>query len=424
MTEQEIQLAMGTLKDLNALLPAHKQLVLDMKNVGDVLAAQQKILDELRLAQLARTVERPARKGEVSRAAAESIGARVLLEGVIKGGFTFREESQKELLVGQARGFLGIQAKTTLSSSDIPQLTEYMTEVAELIPDYGIGRLITTGFPMMADTVNFPRAGVKPAFAYYGSAAAISELSPTLVQVAFQAKKFGGIVRYAREIEAGSIAAFGQFITKFGAMEFARTEDDAIFNADGTTTYGPATSLTGFRTLVDTAATRQVLGAGLTSNTDATLEALRAVRKKVAAAAMRRGAYYFHPTFEGVLSALNTDDDKPYRTTGAKTAEMLIGRAPAAVLSDATFDGFPIVWVDVMPPASDDAAVSQVFGLFGDASYMYLGTRMAPEVAISEHAYWTTDEIGIRFLARHSINSMVEQAANKAAMAGIKTAAA
>jgi HK97 family phage major capsid protein len=105
-----------------------------------------------------------------------------------------------------------------------------------------------------------------------------------------------------------------------------------------------------------------------------------------------------------MLSGFNTAGDKPYQANG---------------LNGATLDGFPIRWVDVMPPYATGAAASTVFALFGDLSFAYLGVRGGVRFDVSRDVYFATDEIGIRALERMTTGKMAA-----GAVAGLVTAAA
>jgi hypothetical protein len=67
--------------------------------------------------------------------------------------------------------------------------------------------------------------------------AAFAEKSPTVTFASLESHKIGGIVRLPREIDEQSIVAMGQFLARYGAVEFARVEDTWGFLADGSATY-------------------------------------------------------------------------------------------------------------------------------------------------------------------------------------------
>jgi len=84
----------------------------------------------------------------------------------------------------------------------------------------------------------------------------------------------------------------------------------------------------------------------------------------------------------------------------------------------ATLDGFPIRWVDVLPPYSTGVDVSKVFAVFGDLSFWYLGLRSGFSLDTSVDVFFATDEIAIRALERFTIGMMAI-----GAMGGLRTAA-
>src|SRR5205823_8092633 len=81
------------------------------------------------------------------------------------------------------------------------------------------------------------RMGTRPAFGSIAMSAAFTEKSPTISFASLESHKIGGIVRLPREIDEQSVVAMGQFLARYGAVEFARTEDTWGFLADGSGTY-------------------------------------------------------------------------------------------------------------------------------------------------------------------------------------------
>src|SRR5437899_5452720 len=92
-------------------------------------------------------------------------------------------------------------------------------------------------YPIGMGTSRPARMGTRPAFGSIAMSAAISEKSPTLTFASLESHKIGGIVRLPREIDEQSIVSMGQFLASYGAIEFARAEDQWGFLADGTSTY-------------------------------------------------------------------------------------------------------------------------------------------------------------------------------------------
>ena len=351
-------------------------------------------LQALQKSQLAARNHAGRKAGEVSEACARTIGAIAALRGINKGLVTEGVERLKGL-VGEVLG------KTALSTSDIPLPVDYSGEVVELVSAYGAARRFGTVFPLGAGNVKLPALGTSPAFGLIGLNGGVTQKSPTFNFVNFAASKWGGLVIVPNEIDEDSVVAIGQFIARYSAREMAKVEDAVFFTADGTSTYE---SLSGLTKSVVTNSKTVSLASTKTKISDVTLAKLREMRANVDAAALGTGAYYFHPTMEQAFNSLNDSLTKPVYI--------------AAGIQGASLDGFPIRWVDVLPAYSTSASASTVFGLFGDVSYQYLGTRGGMRFDISDAAGFANDQLYIRALERFTIGLMAT-----GAVAGISTAA-
>jgi len=109
---------------------------------------------------------------------------------------------------------------------------------------------------------------------------------------------------------------------------------------------------------------------------------------------LSNGAYYCHPSMEGLLRSLNTGTYAPF------TSENGVAR----------LDGFPVRWVGVMPvyDTAVHAGQSQVY--FGDLSYWYLGERSPISVETSRDVFFSTDELAVRALERFCVAAMAPDA--------------
>ncbi|MEI7729198.1 MAG: phage major capsid protein [Verrucomicrobiota bacterium] len=364
---------------------------------GTELGRLRQDLDGVRRQQLQRGLARPANPGEISDDCARHIAAVVIAGAVRSGRF---DGPVKDHLLGVARDVLGAEAKSALTTSDLPLPVQYAGEVVELVAQYGAARRYGTVYPLGSGTVKLPRLKTDPAFGLVAASASIGEKSPQVEFVTFTTSKWGGLVRIPAELDADSVVAIGQFIARYAARQLAKIEDTVFFAADGTGNYD---SLEG---LVKNVATNNKLSAMASTKThysDASLVNWRSLRGVVDAAVLARGAYYCHPSFEQQLAGFNSSGDHPYNANG---------------LQGATLDGFPIRWVDALPAYSASVNTSKVFVLFGDASYQYLGVRGGVNLATSYEAGFTTDEILVRVLERFTIGLMAT-----GAVAGLQTAA-
>lgn len=368
-------------------------------NVADI-GRLQKEFDEMRRNVIKSRQTGIRLPGHVSDDCAKFI-ASVVICGALKAGmFGAMATEARERLETGAKEALGAHYKTAISASDMPLPINYGGEVVELVSQYGAARKYGTVYPLGTGVTKLPRLKTDTAFGLIGLSATVTEKSPQFEFIIFTASKWGGLVRLPSEIEADSIVAVGQFLARYCARNLAKIEDTVYFNADGTGTYD---SLEGLckSTITNSKVAQQT--STKTKYSDATLANFRAVRAVVDAAVIGMGAYYMHPSFEQHLSGLNTAGDHPYNANG---------------IQGASFDGFPIRWVDVMPAYSTSANASKVFALFGDLSYQYLGVRGTPSIETSMHAGFTTDEILVRALERFTIGLMAN-----GAVAGLETAA-
>lgn len=329
-------------------------------------------------AQLSIRGARLRRGGEVSVECAKHLGAIGLLAGIQQGKIA---ESAAERAAGYIKSILGAEVKS-LSTSEIPLPTDYAAEVVELVSEYGQARKFGTVFPLGSGTVKLPRLKTSPAFGLLTIATQMGEKKPAFEFVTFAAEKWGGVIIVPSELEEDSIVALGQFIARYAAREMAKCEDVVFFTADGTATYA---STKGVLTNQDAAATRVVMATGASSTSEATLINLRAMRAKVASAALSRGKYYFHSSFEQLFASFNEDGDKPYIANG---------------VNGASLDGFPIVWIDVLPAYNTTDTGNVPFGAFGDLSFSYLGVRGGMRLDLSKEFLFDTDQTCIRAIER------------------------
>lgn len=383
------------------------------------IAELQKTLNEVRRQQL--KDGRGSRGGlrylgngqaEVSDDCARHIGAMMLVAGIKQDRFSGRQLDFAEGLCREVLGLNG-NVKSALTSSDIPLPTEFNGQVVELVGLYGMARKYGTVFPLGSGTVKLPKLNSDPTFTLNAVSAAVDEKSPGAAFVTFSPEKFGGLVRLPSEIDEDSVIPMGQFIARYGARNMARAEDYNFFASTGAGS-GVNGSVAGLTASTITNSKVTQMASGKTKYSDMTLANLRTLRTVPDSTAIRTGAYYFHPTFEQALAALNTSGDRPYNPN----AQLANPGGAQPFINGPTLDGFPVRWVDVLPAYSTSNNAAKVFALFGDLSFQYLGIRGGMRFDTSRDAGFTTDEILIRILERFTIGLMAT-----GAVAGLETAA-
>ncbi len=186
-----------------------------------------------------------------------------------------------------------------------------------------------------------------------------------------------------REIDEQSIVPIGQFLARYGAIEFARAEDNWGFNADGSATYENVKGCMQVARENDYVVT---LAAGKTKPSDATLADFRALRRTVNKAALngRLSAYYLDTTWETALSGFKTQQEPN-----------VYQRLPDG---SAILDGYPIVWTDVLTPYGVLAAADKVIAAFGAMSFWWMGEHGNPRIDTSDQVFFVNDQLATRFI--------------------------
>jgi len=344
-------------------------------------------MDEIKRSRLItpRTLTIP-RRGHISDECARAVAAQFILHCERSGKMEALTSvvSQRDALLDQARGALGISVKTALSTSDIPLPTEFGSEIKGLISEFGTVRKGMSMYPIGMGTARPARWGTRPQFGSIAMSASITEKSPTLTFASLESHKVGGLVRLPREIDEQSIVPMGQFLARYGAVEFARAEDTWGFLADGSATYESA--VTGVCKTARDNTKSVVLASTKTKPSDATLADFRALRTKVNKAALngRLSAYYLDSTWETALPA--------FRTAAEPNVYQ---RLPDG---SAILDGYPIVWTDVLEPYGTAAAADKYIAAFGALSFWWMGEHGSPRIDTSEHVFFANDQLAVRFI--------------------------
>jgi HK97 family phage major capsid protein len=327
----------------------------------------------------------PRRSGAVSDLCARNLAA-IFIHHCDRSGkleALASQTAQRDSLITFARESLGLTTRAALSTTDIPLPIEYGGEIRELISDFGVVRRRMSPYPIGMGTSRPARMGTRPAFGSIAISAAFAEKSPTVTFASLESHKIGGIVRLPREIDEQSIVTMGQFLARYGAIEFARAEDNWGFLADGSATYE---TVKGIVQIARDNSKTVTLASTKTKPSDATLADFRSLRTKVNKAALngRLSAYYLDSTWETQLPTFKT------------TAEPNVyQRLPDG---SAILDGYPIVWTDVLSPFSTSASADAPIAVFGALSFWWMGEHGSPRLDTSEHVFFANDQLAVRFI--------------------------
>ena len=358
--------------EVKTLREGTDRLVTDLKDVRRQLASRQ-------------TFMAPRRVGQVSEGCARHMAGTFIAhcERSDKLDALCSVPAQRDALITFARDTLGLSTRAALTTTDINLPTQYGGEIRELISEFGVVRRCMAPYPIGMGTARPARMGTRPAFGSIAMSALIPEKSPTVTFASLESHKIGGIVRLPREIDEQSIVAMGQFLARYGAIEFARAEDTWGFLASGSGTYETVLGVVAVARDNDCT---HVLGGGKTKPSDATLDDFRALRIEVNKAALngRLSAYYLDSTWETRLPA--------FRTTAEPNVYQ---RLPDG---SAILDGYPVIWTDVLTPYGTAAAADSPLAVFGAMSFWWMGEHGTPRIDTSEHVWFANDQLAVRFI--------------------------
>jgi HK97 family phage major capsid protein len=338
----------------------------------------------------------PGESVVITERCAHFLGAVVVLGALYHNRLSNLSEQKRQDLLRRARGIVGDEVlKSPLTASDIPLPIEYSSEVIQLVSKYGKARQYAFPFELGKGTTKLPRLKTSPAFDFISQSASIPEKVPQTELISFTPEKVGGIVRVPSELSDDALFDLGLWVANYCARELARFEDQMVWNADGSSS--PWKSFKGAGKSAFDLGRKVTLGSGLTKPSDVTLASLRSMRAQVVSAALVEAAYYFHPSMEALFVSFNDGlHDAPVYVTDGN--------------GNATLDGFPVRYVEVLPIYETTARVSQIQGVFGEMSMMFLGHHGLVNLKVSTDVYFATDEIGIRAIERLATALMADGA--------------
>lgn len=359
------------------------------KDVGEMKTHMNELktgVDEMRKQRLLTgRMSSLVRHGQVSDECAREVASQFIVHCERSGMLEAVSSNARErtLMLDQARACLGISVKAAVTTSEVPLPVVYGGEIRELISQFGVIRRKMFPYPIGMGTARPARMGTRPAFGSIAMSASFAEKVPTITFASLESHKIGGIVRLPREIDEQSIVPMGQFLARYGAVEFARAEDTWGFLADGSSLYE---QVKGVVQIAQDGGLVVTLANGKTKPSDVTLANFRALRRKVSKAACNGNlsAYYLDTTWESVLPSFNTESEP-----------LIYQRLPDG---SARLDGYPIVWTDVLEPYGEVAAAGKAVCVFGALSFWWLGEHGSPRIDTSEHVYFANDQLATRFI--------------------------
>tara|TARA_Y100001963_G_scaffold158939_2_gene260432 strand:+ start:102 stop:1511 length:1410 start_codon:yes stop_codon:yes gene_type:complete len=268
---------------------------------------------------------------------------------------------------------------------------EFSDQLISLREEYGVVRNNATIVPMASDVKRIPRRTDTMTAYWVGESASITASDQTFDQVNLVAKKLAARTKISNELNEDAMINLGDTLAGEIAYAFAKSEDDAAFLGDGTSTYG---GCVGLKTNVLAGGTVQASNRAVASVTMADITKLMAALPHYADTANTK--FYMHKqTFGEILMRLASN------ASGASIADVYnTKRVPS-------FLGYEVVFTQSMTKAASGSFTQDDHMIyFGDLSQaVYLGDRRQTTMAFSDSAdsAFEQDEISVRGTERISL---------------------
>lgn len=269
---------------------------------------------------------------------------------------------------------------------------EFEGDLIDLREQFGMFRRYARVTPMSSDVKNRPRRKSGLTAYFVGEGDSITESAKQWDQVKLVAKKLAVLTRYTSELGEDAIISMGDDLAGEMAYAFANKEDECGFYGDGTSTYGGIVGV-GTRLIAVhgvSGGPGLVLGSGNLWSELTLNDFQRVVGALPEFAETPNVRWFCHKVFfETVMVRLMTS------AGGLLASEIASGMRRQ-------FMGYDVVISQVMPKTDANSTIPVILGDLRLAADF--GDRRATTIAMSEHTYFDTDEIGVRCTERFDIN--------------------
>ncbi len=268
---------------------------------------------------------------------------------------------------------LAINNETTDAQGGYLVEVQFIAQVSKLLETFGVARRNANIFRMNSKTATKPKLNAKPTGAYVAEQNAKPESNPTFTQLTYTRHDYAFITGVTKQLlEDSSVDLIGLF-AELAAYDFARNEDNQVFNGTSLTNYlaNPANGIPSITTG----------GSAITSTSAKNLYELQ-----FASAFTGEGSkLYTHRTW--LSQFLNIVDDQN-RPIFSLTDQMNI-------MNTRRIMGVPFELVEVMQPAfgnnylgnADAPVTGDIIAYYGDmAKASTLAIRKDMEILVSDVA--------------------------------------
>lgn len=268
---------------------------------------------------------------------------------------------------------------------------EFEATLIDLREKYGVFRQNAKIWPMTRDTLDIPRKTNGLTAYWTGETKAATESTGTFSNVGLSTKKLFAITTTSSELVEDAVISIADMVADDIAQEFAKKEDEAGFNGDGTTTYG---GIVGLANSVGSAGTHDS-GIGTAALSGIAIAEIHSWMAKLPAYASTTNAKIychkavFHALFERLAMAAG----------GVTAAEMQNGIQPR-------FFGYPVVYSQAMSGVVGTGTNGVPIAYFGDMELgVAFGDRRQTSIKVSDSALnaFEQDELVIRGTSRLDI---------------------
>jgi HK97 family phage major capsid protein len=247
--------------------------------------------------------------------------------------------------------------------------TEVRDEINELADEVGVARTICDTFQQVRGTIKVPGAtGVEDQANAVDEGGEIDSSIRAFQSVSLNPKKWAQIVPWSYEAQVELAPQILEDVQRAIARSFARAEDDALFNGDGTSSYN---GINGIFSANRSGVSSLVIGTtGDTNPEDVGPDELIEARNEIDPGARdNQSLYYaFHPDLEAVFLT-KKDDNGQYLFDYVETDQG----------EPNELKGIPVLYTEVLPGVGDSADTD--FGSLVNGNYvkMALGEGMTSE---------------------------------------------
>jgi HK97 family phage major capsid protein len=281
--------------------------------------------------------------------------------------------------------------------------SELNAEIQHLIEEYGVARQEMTVMTLSKGSYKTNELVTDITVYWVSEGSAISSSQVVLDQNTLELQKLAVIVSMTRELIEDEEIDLMNFVGRRVAENFAEAEDEFVFNGDGSSTYG------GFTGLLKSTAVNSVVMTG-TTFASVDFDDLQDMITATPEASRRGGKFYMHYSIWAMLRKLKKNSEDNNYAFG-----------DPSVAGPATIFDKPVVFVEVMPEATEIAANTAfiIFGnlrqgcIFGQKGEMIVDEFTSGTIRnVANNAdinILTTDRTAVRFIERVGYFQIITQ---------------